>query len=1029
MARPIIEKEDNELEELLFTKNVFVDRKDYIELFEKEFSNVKETKGSSAIYYWGISGIGKSSLLNHLRKTCDDRESPTAFITLESANVIEILYQLSVLIQKNEACKSFMFYTFYSALLKYQQLCGISHDFYNADSVSGEGEKLFKIVCDYVKDLPIPGSETFVKLVKGGKGIIKFGKFFDKIDKWYIEKKQKEKAERFYKLIDNADKADMLYSDTSNVLIDAFVFDFNYNMKRNYDNTNPLTIFIDKYELYNDVDYTQKYECNPKWLFGEKNRYTDAIAYRLLNVVWVVSGQDHIAELEFKDDNGYLINRTSINEKNNGMGLLEEEDVKEWLESLDIGMSNQTINKIYSVTEGLPAYVSVCLDLYVSNNGNVDEDEFDGKFEDIVNRYLTCFQDKYPESLNMIKLLATIGEWSEKDIKEILKDFNGDNINSYQMSLNTYERICRKSYITYDGNKRRIFHEKVREMIFNSIKYGTIAKHDNYLLCLKHFERKLEDKNIVNTYSYYLKRLKDLVINRGLKDKKIDTRDNILDLSEDSFLEAYDEEFTRTYEIIKKYYYFYRDYIEKRGNYDGDYSRAIEYSLNATDLAVIIEYLNNEMNKNKTVEMTELNYLYCRLLPLILDKETAVIKIRDILNNLNPEQIKESVELYYEIANIYYSLGEFNSAIEYIQKVAELCEKNNCLGCYDFIAALKLCGFIYLLLGTNQTTSNNNLRRQYLMAAADSYEKALQWYEYKYKDDSMYKALLLKDNADIAYFILKESNKMLDYNQQYNQSVYNYALEQINKAYALSKQISGDDNAETVRIRQSFMKLLLDNFNGIKQNNDFDEMINKQQEVIEMIKNRDAINHEMIRDKIGDNIKLEDKPTLELIQETTTLALLKKKRASTLDDNEKVEALNEVLEIQEQIFNNLKTYYSDSLTAEGYPFFTVNEINMANTYYELGNINKYLEYIEDVYKTRCEYIGDTDLNQIMLLNNLCNICKDNNNEQKFNEIVARLKEIRDKCQKDSESYVEQLTAIDYILNNYDSSNDDSQNYS
>ena len=1017
MAIETIHTEYNELTEKI-QKNVFVDRDDCIALFNKEFEELSKDKSkSSAMYFWGISGSGKSSLLSHLSEIALDKKSPVVKLNLKNnTNLIVLLHQFALFIKENKACRKFEFITFFTALLKYNRLCEGKHKFYTGSIDGTDSESLSEVLLSQ-KDVlfsqaeklleETPYVKEIIAFIKGGKSLLEFSK---KIITFYSQEFQK-KAGDLYKRIDEAKNAEDLFSTESDLLLRTFIFDMNYNMQKRYDSFLPLVVFLDTFESYDKIQDPTDPEFDQDWLFGPASNPTKGMAYRCDNVMWVVSGQNKIQALDYKTENGnYYVQRLENDTYRNGLEMLQKEDVKQWITNLDIDMSDEIVDQIWEVSKGLPVYVSVCLEYYAEKNGEVDVDGFSGKIEDIVNKYLYT---KDYETTNMIKLMSTLGEWSDTDFKNLLKTIKGLNYNN---SLIIYDRLVRKSYISYDGFRRRIFHEKVRDIIFKSIEYGTEIKHQNYMYCITFMHNRLNDNLTINDLSYYTSRLLDLIEKRCLTVDDISKNNTTIDLTQEEFDNAVEEELKKSVEVVKDYYYK----VCKIDDTDELSSLDVKGKIDYIRIIWILHRMfivigENPLYAKYKAELCECNYFVygCSSRIYVSNKQhiSATQKVLGLLENEIPSDSSflEDPKVCCEIGKLYAYAGIPYKAMNYYEKAIKYYNENiNTHGSYDHLKTLVGMGDVFNKLASDKSYTFNE-RQGYAQSAGQIYNTVLSLIT---DETSLYKANInLKLTEFLSNFLNErylnaqiDSETMLICKKDF--------LEAYNDIHKVFVDNFGENNSRVLLLNNKIMLLENDIQNLQKETtstnenknvdiNDMFEIIENQHKNILKIQQNDyetflkiPEDQRIVTEEVSID-KTELFASLDYLSSLNEYGVNLRKFALTLDDeNKKRFLLASETVLTEATYLALKKYPDNLIN--NYSLSTMYRLNLATTQYCLEKYKDSLKNYKTVYYERIEnQVNPYDQKMIGILYNICHLAHLCKNKEELLDVVNYIKNLVD----------------------------------
>ncbi|MBQ7993778.1 MAG: hypothetical protein IJ252_12200, partial [Solobacterium sp.] len=339
-------------------RKAFVDRVEPIRCFERELNELKEDRDAfSVLYYWGVGGIGKSHLMEHLLRETDFNNQNSSFIdtkpvllsedqlrakyTLDvSTNEVEILYKLRTKLKeeyKKRCEKDFDFLLFDIAVASYEEKSDQEHR-------AGEKSSSRSSILDDLKSMgevtgfSIPFYDVYEK-VKSGYSAAK------NILNRYAEGKVLEQYAEYIQSLNTGNSEQILRK-----LHRGFSYDLVRmvnGLQKSSPESLPVVIAIDTLERldYKSAENINSLEYDDSWLFGQPDYtgvYTGGLMESVPSVLWVLCGRDQLDEKKIPLDYQIRIDR------------LAEADVKELLNIRDVKVSDEVARTICDVTEGVP---------------------------------------------------------------------------------------------------------------------------------------------------------------------------------------------------------------------------------------------------------------------------------------------------------------------------------------------------------------------------------------------------------------------------------------------------------------------------------------------------------------------------------------------------------------------------------------------------------------------------------------------------------------------------------------------------
>lgn len=398
----------DDLEELKAEK-LFVDRIEPRKIFWESFTEIKGGLDEPLVLnYYGVGGIGKSSLHGQLVKELHERRPDVKYVELDFDFVERREpYRILALIKKKlAAAYSFKFPLFDVAC--YTFLCRIGEDAERKEVESlVSGSQILNFLCDAASI--VPGASLvggIFKLLDEGVAIAR-NAFSDK--KQVIRKMETMDIR-------------LLHSQ----LPIYFAADLRECLKNE---SQPFVVFLDTYEkLVNELSAVGEPLQNDLWLRG-----SSGLIPRLPNVLWVISGREKLkwARLDGADQWNNVLRQYLL-------GTLTQADAEEFLRSAGVG-DGACREQIFGLSGGLPVSLDLYAEQYLREGAVTGEITPIALYERIV-RYMSDAEK------SACYLLAYLGQWTRESAVSAAK--------AADISLlpSLFDKLCGFSFVlTEDG--------------------------------------------------------------------------------------------------------------------------------------------------------------------------------------------------------------------------------------------------------------------------------------------------------------------------------------------------------------------------------------------------------------------------------------------------------------------------------------------------------------------------------------------------------------------------------------------------
>ncbi len=484
-------------------EELFTDREEPRKAFWDVY-NEMEQGDYNVVAYYGIGGVGKTTLLNKLVKELYERKTNKkklshAFFSFEgNPGKEEFLYNFSrqvMLCHKGLECSIFD-----------EAIAKVAHS---------EGKDLY----EYNKRATGP-LNSLVDIARSiGEEIVPYGetagKAIEALLKLYKEKKKEKEHEdganvRVYneiKYLEPKIIKEKLHEYLKQDLWDTLE-------KR----TEPFVVFLDGYEnfvsIIRDGEISQ-YEDN--WMYGAKNKLIE-----LPNVLWVIAGRERIkwGEDVLPQSNSHRI------------GDLSEQDAVQYFEKAGI-IDQEMVTQLYKLSHGTPAYLDLCVRNYweISTKRTPVIEDFGKDTVDLAKRYLYGMSET---TRNIMLMLAWFPKvWDREMAEEVARQMHHANYEAELeklLTLSLFEPVL-AGYRLHDT-----FKQVAREV---SLEIGDKIQKTVFLY--------LKDWLLKSDASMYrIEKLNQLVSLIKIANSELFTDDEI-----STIVNMMDEEYNREYEFEK----------------------------------------------------------------------------------------------------------------------------------------------------------------------------------------------------------------------------------------------------------------------------------------------------------------------------------------------------------------------------------------------------------------------------------------------------------------------------------------------
>lgn len=413
----------------LQANKLFTDREEPRNVFWRKYKQFKDNMLAdlgdiSVLSYYGIGGIGKSSLKNQIIKEMEDHLEKPLYVDFDFStkqDCIGVLTSIrNILVTKYH----FKFSLFDLARYNYAQKTG--------DDISAPNIKTFTAQSELLDTvLSVAGSIPVLDI---------FSSLFKCADKGYT----------FIRNLINNHKKELQdieilpASELYNHLQVLFANDLSDNLKNSKE---PLVIFLDTYErLVNEMVSIGEPLTNDEWIRGEQG-----LIQNISNVFWVISGREKLKWECFDPAWKDALEQHML-------GSLSETDGIQFLETA--GVADAKLRKdLYDLTNGTPVFLDICVDQYhslVQKGISPTIDEFGKNIHSLIERFARYMDDEKKE---MVYFLALLQVWNDEMVQDIAKEVYPS------FSIISYKNIKNQSIVTETTGKFFTIHQTVGDVL------------------------------------------------------------------------------------------------------------------------------------------------------------------------------------------------------------------------------------------------------------------------------------------------------------------------------------------------------------------------------------------------------------------------------------------------------------------------------------------------------------------------------------------------------------------------------------
>lgn len=613
------------------SKKMFIGRDATLEEFWNIYHAVKKDS-YKVINYFGMTGIGKSRLLNAIQEEMDAQKA--YYVKIDMDFCLKKEMDTDSVSQSREMILSnlrnqlidkykFKFHNFDQLLYKYYEKIGISKEKPEFQMLLSRNENVSNLM-DIAKDLimPLGIPISLVQLLDLGiTNLVRAKKKNIKLDM--------NSYEQLYEYLPY-----------------AFAFDLNQNMeKRNA----PLVILIDTYEMFVKESFGKgNQKANDKWLRNE-----DGLIPNTKNVLWVIAGREEVKWEEIKNQ--------KMEVTKHKLEPLTEKDAIQLLKASAIE-EPELEKQIWKKCEGVPKYLMLCIEQYLAmqQKGEVpDVSMFEQNLDRITDNVIRYMDINDQE---ILCYLSCFQNWTDEFIRKRGSQF-----------------ITCFSYIRYHNLKEKSFVEKNDNGYYAITK---LAKESIQKMCAEEIKEIVKE----NMTEYYREQLNSAItVNQKIEMLMEYVRMNIEENpSEELALFHYQQikehvtqlenmhKFIDVAKILRMVYARFQNQNEITKKYILSLVKSDEYE-EATQ--VIHSYM--EKNKDNPEIQVESKAMLGELFLYMGKYQEAVQLLEQAYTEKREVFQEDDVELSEKLANSYTRIGKYQKALEIYQKIIEEGKSSN----------------------------------------------------------------------------------------------------------------------------------------------------------------------------------------------------------------------------------------------------------------------------------------------------------------------------------------------------------------
>jgi len=446
---------------------LFTDREEPRKVFWDTYNRFKENIQNAqdneikVITYYGIGGIGKTSLLKQIKNELTTRVEKPLILMIdfeENPDTLAVLTKIRNLLQNTY---HFDFPMFDLAYFAYMQKQGHQIKKEEIESFISSSPMLNTLI---EFSSIIPGTGTILSLLKG----------VDSLSTTIRNKLDHRKRE-----------LNEIKNDEPDLLLKNMPYYLSCDIENHLEKQKePLIILLDTYEvLVNELASIGTPLDKDKWLRHEER----GLVVNIPNTIWVIAGRDKLKWEQINSEWEGTLDQHLL-------GSLSDVDAEHFL--YEAGISDRNfISDIYQLTNGVPLYLDICVDRY---HALVDKGEtptiadLGSNTYELISRFVK-YMDDHKKAL--VYLLSCLEDWSDDLLGQLVQAFLPSVPFTTVSSIKNYSFISTEvladlkasalntSALNASAHNKEIFkmHPSIRKIVYSDCDKNIAQKVNLYM--------------------------------------------------------------------------------------------------------------------------------------------------------------------------------------------------------------------------------------------------------------------------------------------------------------------------------------------------------------------------------------------------------------------------------------------------------------------------------------------------------------------------------------------------------------------
>lgn len=411
---------------------IFTDREEPQASFQRALAMLEDgTSPFHVLMYYGVGGIGKTSLLRHLLKKPTEKGLLTVFVNLEASAFSSVP---DVLLEIRRALLG-EYPLFEYALVRH---------------LARQGRKVDEIV-----KKGIPGDSLLFDLIELGSSVAEVVAPARLL--WRLFEKGHERIRRLLPTLKTEfEKIDLLDDEVLEGMLPAYLGnELGEYLRRS---GTQLVMFLDSHEASAwRSAYRNTKQMDDDWL-------TEFIGAAEIGL-YVIAGRERLKWEDRESEWGSYLEQHIL-------GSLSDCDADDFLQGIPVIEADVRAAIIESAS-GVPLYLDLCAETYLlrkAAGAQVSAGDFRGHSEEVITRFLAHLDPNWASALRVMAILQLF----DRDLfVDICRKFN------INISLMQFENFCGSSYISEIQRGKGLYkaHDIVRDYILNNIEEQFPSQH------------------------------------------------------------------------------------------------------------------------------------------------------------------------------------------------------------------------------------------------------------------------------------------------------------------------------------------------------------------------------------------------------------------------------------------------------------------------------------------------------------------------------------------------------------------------